>query len=131
MSGRAGKKRALQPAGRVAGSAVIRLWIVGAAALSLSYISEQVRAEEIGNREMGARLASEVCAECHAVLANDQDSPNLDAPAFQTIADRSATTALALGVWFRSPHPTMPNFVLTPEETSNLIAYILSLREKQ
>ena len=27
------------------------------------------------------------------------------------------------------PHPTMPNFVLTPDETANLIAYIFSLRK--
>ncbi len=84
----------------------------------------------MGNLDMGGRLAAEVCAECHAIKAGDFDSPNLDAPAFQDIADRPSTTALSLGVWFRSPHPTMPNFVLTPDETSNLIAYFFSLREK-
>jgi hypothetical protein len=31
-------------------------------------------------------------------------------------------------VFFQSPHPTMPNLVLSPEETDNVIAYILSLR---
>ncbi len=35
---------------------------------------------------------------------------------------------MALAVWFRTPHPTMPNFVLSADETSDLIAYILSLQ---
>ncbi len=113
-----------------------RSW--GSAALRLAYaftagvylVNLPASAAEMGNRDMGARLAAEVCAECHAITAGDFDSPNLDAPAFQIVADRPATTALSLGVWFRSPHPTMPNFVLTPDETSNLIAYIFSLREE-
>ncbi len=83
----------------------------------------------LGNIEMGARLAVEVCAECHAVEADDDISPHLNAPPFQSIADRPEITALALGVWFRSPHPTMPNYVLSPDETADLIGYILSLRK--
>ena len=91
--------------------------------------AQSIGSEEIGNRELGGRLAAEVCSECHAVEAGDPISPNFNAPAFQDIADRPATTALALGVWFRSPHPTMPNFVLSPDETADIIAYILGLRE--
>ena len=103
--------------------------ILSAIAAGFLLIGYPAGAAETGNRDMGGRLAAEVCAECHAVNAGDFNSPHLDAPAFQDIADRPATTELALGVWFRSPHPTMPNFVLTPDETANLIAYNFSLRE--
>jgi len=61
---------------------------------------------------------------------DDTVSLNFAAPPFQVIADQPEITPLALSVWFRSPHPTMPNFVLAPDENQNIIAYILSLREK-
>jgi hypothetical protein len=38
-------------------------------------------------------------------------------------------TATALRVFLTSSHPKMPNLILTPEETADVIAYILSLRE--
>jgi hypothetical protein len=40
-------------------------------------------------------------------------------------------TALALKVWFQSPHPTMPNFKITSQENDDVVAYILSLRKRQ
>jgi hypothetical protein len=40
-------------------------------------------------------------------------------------------TGTALAVWFRTPHPTMPNFIFAPADRDNLIAYILSLRNPQ
>ena len=39
-----------------------------------------------------------------------------------------STTELALKVFLRTSHPSMPNIVLTPEQTDNLVTYILSLK---
>jgi mono/diheme cytochrome c family protein len=92
-------------------------------------VVQSAAAVDLGNIEMGSRLATDVCAQCHAVEADDDISIHLNAPPFQSIADRPEMTELALGVWFRSPHPTMPNYVLTPDDTADLIAYIFSLRK--
>lgn len=37
---------------------------------------------------------------------------------------------LAIKVLLRTSHPTMPNFILSPEEIDSLTAYILSLAQK-
>ncbi len=50
------------------------------------------------------------------------------APPFQDVADDPAVTAIGLGVFFRSPHETMPDLILSRAETDNAIADILSLR---
>lgn len=86
-------------------------------------------AEDVGDPVMGARLAHDVCVECHAVDPDDTVSLNFAAPPFQEIANQPEITPLALSVWFRSPHPNMPNFVLAPDESQNVIAYIMSLRK--
>jgi hypothetical protein len=38
-------------------------------------------------------------------------------------------TPTALGLLLRTPHETMPNLVLSPDELVDVIAYILSLKE--
>jgi hypothetical protein len=40
-------------------------------------------------------------------------------------------TATALRVFLTTSHPSMPNLILTPQDTTDVIAYILSLREHQ
>jgi hypothetical protein len=37
----------------------------------------------------------------------------------------------ALTVWSRSMHPTMPNLVIQPNDVDDLIAYIVSLRDRR
>ena len=37
----------------------------------------------------------------------------------------------ALTVWSRTTHPNMPNFIIDPKDMDDLIAYILSLRERK
>ena len=48
-------------------------------------------------------------------------------PAFRDIANTPGMTGTALRVFLRTSHPKMPNLILTPEETEDAIAYILSL----
>jgi mono/diheme cytochrome c family protein len=89
-----------------------------------------VLAQETGSVDAGYRMAQEICAECHAIEPDDLKSPNMDAPTFLDVANKFGITVMALSVWFRTPHPTMPNFVFSADETSDLAAYILSLKSE-
>ncbi len=79
----------------------------------------------------GQAYAKETCAQCHAILVNEELSPLPDASAFQTVADTPGMTELALSVWLQSSHPTMPNIVLEQDDMRNVIAYIRSLKREQ
>ncbi|MFO7478506.1 MAG: cytochrome C [Methyloceanibacter sp.] len=78
--------------------------------------------------EAGAAYAEQICAACHAVLANETYSPLPEATPFQTVADTPGMTELALTVWLQSSHPTMPNIVLEQDDMRNVVAYIRSLK---
>jgi mono/diheme cytochrome c family protein len=80
--------------------------------------------------DAGKAYAEQVCAACHAVLANEQISPLPEAPTFQSVADTPGMTEMALSVWLQSSHPTMPNIVLSQDELRNVVAYIRSLKRK-
>lgn len=84
-----------------------------------------------GSPQLGRRFALDNCQPCH-VVARDQSAAIrfADAPAFSTIANAPNTTEIGLNVWLTNPHPTMPTLVLSPEESANVIAYILSLRDR-
>ena len=86
--------------------------------------------EALADPKSGREFAQRICAECHAVLPEDTTSRNAEAPAFKAIADNPFWTRTALLVWFQTPHPTMPNMLLDSEDLENVIAYILSLRDK-
>jgi mono/diheme cytochrome c family protein len=78
--------------------------------------------------QAGAAYAAEICAACHAVGAEDLNSPLPEATPFQTVADTPGMTEMALAVWLQSSHPTMPNIVLEQDDMRNVIAYIRSLK---
>jgi tetratricopeptide (TPR) repeat protein len=88
-------------------------------------------AADSGNARKGLAYAQTNCASCHNVLKNAASSPNPKAIAFQAIADTPGMSVTALIVWSRTTHPTMPNFVIDPNDMDDLIAYILSLRERK
>jgi mono/diheme cytochrome c family protein len=79
----------------------------------------------------GRHLAEAVCRACHQI---DATSPNAGlisgAPSFVDISRMPSTTELAIKVFLRTSHPTMPNFILSPEEIDSVTAYILSLARK-
>ncbi|WP_246639004.1 c-type cytochrome [Rhizobium laguerreae] len=86
-----------------------------------------VQAQDI---QHGRRLALEVCATCHAVLANQTRSPVADVPSFEAVAVTPGMTAMALNVWLTAQsHPTMPNIILSQTDVEDVSAYILSLAE--
>jgi cytochrome c len=75
----------------------------------------------------GHRLAEAWCKTCHAIEATTAGTSNA-APDFVQVANQPSTTALALKVFLRTSHPTMPNLVLTPGQADDLANYILSLK---
>ncbi|MGO8918466.1 MAG: hypothetical protein ACLQJR_21405 [Stellaceae bacterium] len=87
-------------------------------------------AQERGDARKGLSHARRVCAECHAVLPSETTSPNAKAPTFKAVANTPGMTATALTAWFRTSHPTMPNLIIDPDDMDDLIAYILTLRDK-
>ena len=83
-----------------------------------------------GNTEAGRAFARQVCSPCHAVTA-EQASQRVMAigPDFQTIANTPGMTTTALRAFLQTPHPKMPNLILTPEQSADVIAFVLSLRD--
>ena len=80
---------------------------------------------------VGRHLAETVCSACHQI---DATSPNPSSgsggPSFVDISRMPSTNEIAIKVFLRSWHPTMPNFILSPEEIDSVTAYILSLSRK-
>jgi mono/diheme cytochrome c family protein len=88
--------------------------------------------EGVGDSAAGRAFAARVCSPCHAI-APDPHAPRMFeiAPDFQTIANTPGMTATALNAFMLTSHPKMPNLILSPEQSADVIAYILSLRERE
>jgi len=85
-----------------------------------------------GDPEKGRAFGLEVCTPCHVVV-EDQLSPGrlATAPDFRAIANTRGMTETSLHAFLSTPHPTMPNLILTSAEQDDVIAYILSLRRER
>lgn len=104
--------------------------LVTATLAGLIALSSGIAAEELlGDPAAGRRLAEDVCATCHVVAPGDVSMTDVEAPAFPDLASEPRVTALSLRVFLQSPHERMPDLHLDLDETDNVIAYILSLRE--
>jgi tetratricopeptide (TPR) repeat protein len=88
-------------------------------------------AQELGDAGRGLAYARKVCSTCHNVLNTEAPSPHRQAPPFKRIAATPGMSVTALTVWSRTTHPTMPNLIIAPDDMDDLIAYILSLRERK
>ena len=80
-----------------------------------------------GDPAAGASLAREVCAQCHLAAKDQVVDPGVGPSLFE-VAQHPGTTALSLRAFLQTPHATMPNLMLTPEETDDIIAYLLTLK---
>lgn len=88
--------------------------------------------EASGNSAAGRVYAHEVCSPCHAVTADQASQRTIAvAPDFQTIANTPGMTATALRAFLQTPHPKMPNLILTQEHSADVIAFLLSLRDRR
>ena len=85
-------------------------------------------AEELSPTQQGAELAQKMCARCHSVEITGA-SPFPDAPPFREFAGKwpleSLEEALAEGIVVG--HPAMPEFMLEPKDTQNLLSYLATL----
>ncbi len=106
-----------------------RSWsaILGLVLLAVS----AAHAETAGNAASGRGFALEVCTPCHNVT-RDQPSTSRSAivPDFPAIANAPAMTETALHAFLSTPHPHMPNLILTAQEQDDVIAYILTFRTR-
>ncbi len=76
----------------------------------------------------GLVYARQACSSCHAVDAGQRASPNPNAPTFESVANISGMTRMALNVWLHSPHPTMPQLIIDPYRIDDLTSYISTLK---
>ena len=100
-------------------------------ASALAAAAWNARAQD-GDVAAGRAFAREACITCHIVdPANASPRVVVIGPNFQDIANTKGMTATALRVFLTTSHPKMPNLILTPEQITDVSAYILSLREHQ
>lgn len=81
----------------------------------------------IGSPAEGQHFARELCAACHYVEADGPVHDPMPPRAFTAIAADPKTTEASLRVFLQSPHIDMPDFILTRQQTDDVVAYILSL----
>ena len=99
--------------------------------LVLGLTSQVAAAQDIGDARRGKAFAERMCAECHAIEPGAARHATTGIASFTEIARTPGMTALALAVWFDTPHPNMPNLVLAAPDRDNVIAYIMSLKSPQ
>lgn len=99
-------------------------------AAALSMVCSAAQAQDAGDTARGLEYAQRHCAECHGVLPGDRESSRPPIATFRSIANTPGMTGTALAVWLRTPHKNMPNLIVAAEDRADLIAYILSLRER-
>ena len=80
---------------------------------------------------VGRHLAETTCNACHQIgSAASPQSAKPVAPSFLDISRMPSTNEVAIKVFLRSSHPTMPNIILSPEEIDSVAAYIVGLAGK-
>jgi mono/diheme cytochrome c family protein len=88
--------------------------------------------DQSGDPVRGQKLAERWCGECHVIDQGSVEPGGAEgAIPFQALADDPAVTELALHAFLREPHGDRPNPRLTPEEVDDLVAYILSLKQRR
>ena len=85
------------------------------------------RAQEYGDPIQGAIQTQRVCSTCHGV-ARGEASRNAAAPNFNDIAVVKGMSETALNVALLTPHHQMPDLILSSQERSDVIAFILGLK---
>ena len=104
-------------------AAIMLSIILGAIPATLQPLFAQ---DSSGNAASGRLYAINSCTECHSVEPSTKGVRF--APDFMAIAKLPSTNALSLKVFLRSTHDLMPDFILKPTETDDVVAYILSLK---
>jgi mono/diheme cytochrome c family protein len=80
---------------------------------------------------VGRHLAETICSECHQFAPGAAPkNPKFGAPSFADISRMPSTNGVAIKVFLRTSHPTMPNIMLSSDEIDSFAAYIMSLAKK-
>jgi len=88
-----------------------------------------VFAQSYGDAVEGGRLATMWCASCHQIGPLPGNLASDAVPSFRAVANMSSTTALSIRVFLRTPHPAMPDLMLTEDQIDDIGSYILGLRD--
>jgi len=104
--------------------------VLATAWLGLAVVLACSGTADAGDPSRGRALSQGWCAECHGVLP-DEGSHNAEAPRFVDIAAEPSVTEYSIRVFLRTPHPTMPNFVLKPDDIEDIASYIVSLKPRR
>ena len=99
---------------------------LAAGLLVLSFGCSPGFAQEV---KAGMALVEQNCARCHAVSLTDS-SAHKQAPSFKEVVKRYPPSSLAeaLAEGITTGHPDMPEFVFSPDQIGELIAYLESLQ---
>jgi mono/diheme cytochrome c family protein len=110
---------------RIVSKFTIAIALIGSAGFLMSTSAQSP------DPSVGRHLAETVCSACHQIDAYSQGlGPNPDAPNFVDISRMPSMSELAIKVFLRSPHPSMPNIILSAKEIDSVAAYIRSLNIK-
>jgi len=82
----------------------------------------------IGDPAAGLEYARAVCTDCHVVEPAQTNAVFIHSLSFEQIAADARFTAIGLRAFLQTPHDLMPDYILTREQTDDLVAYILSLK---
>ena len=100
----------------------IRILFIAVSLLSMN----TARAQHV---ESGKHIAQTWCSGCHQIAPKGQMMSSDAAPSFSSIAQEKSTTSISLAAFLSTPHPHMPNYVLSRTEMRDVSAYIISLRK--
>lgn len=79
----------------------------------------------------GLELSKRLCVNCHYINYKRQPVANETAPSFRKIANTPGQTEERVAGKLIIPHPDMPTIPLTRSEIRDIIAYIMSLKDKK
>jgi mono/diheme cytochrome c family protein len=83
-----------------------------------------------GNPGYGRGLANDICGECHIVSPDQEYSGKRLGPNLVERVRDPEITELALRSYLQTTHPVMPNIMLSQEQTDDIIAYLLTFKER-
>ena len=97
--------------------------ITATSVVALGFPANAQNKSDSASVSAGRVLAINNCSECHVVVPRRfMPQRSGGAPDFVDIANETGTTAMALLVFLHTPHASMPNLVLTNDQSNDVIA---------
>jgi mono/diheme cytochrome c family protein len=102
-------------------------WALGGGIIFAMLVAS-AQAQQVGDPSEGRKIATSWCANCHRIEPGNARQKGDLAPAWPEVANLPSTTSLSLHAFLMTPHGRMPDFILTPKQMDDVVAYILSLK---